>query len=103
MSMLEAGAAPGASPPALLLPVGDSSFSALHAAAVGGCAAAVPALVAAGAPLDASLQLPDLPFGEEAAEVWFAATTALRQLVGSCDHQMSDVLDGGTALAMAVR
>lgn len=54
--LLEAGTAPRAAPPALLFPVGN--FSVLHAAVMGRCASTIPMLLAAGAPLDASVQLP---------------------------------------------
>ena len=95
LSLLEAGAAPGAAPPALLLPVGDSAFSALHAAVLGGCPSAIPALVAAGAPVDASLQLP-------VGGLWHAAAAPLRDLLRLCEQWPSDVGSGGTALKLAV-
>ena len=96
LSLLETGAAPGAAPPALLLPVGDSAFSALHAAVLGGCPSAIPALVAAGTPVDASLQLP-------AGGTWAAAAAPLRELFGTAGLHPYHTDAEGTALALAVR
>ena len=96
LSLLEAGAAPGAAPPALLLPVGDSAFSALHAAVLGGCPSAIPALVAAGTPVDACLQLP-------AGAMWAAAAAPVRELLATCGLHPYHTDAEGTALALAVR
>lgn len=93
--LLDIGARFKTEPP-MLFPVGN--FSVLHAAALGGCAAFIPALVAAGAPLNATLALPD---GElDAAQ----AIAPLRQLLLACGHPLESIEKGATtALALAVR
>lgn len=60
--------------PRLVFP-GDSNFTVLHAAALGSCAAAIPALVAAGAPLDAELRVQSVCRTSRCASCWRPAAT----------------------------
>lgn len=107
LCLLEAGAAPGGSPPELLFPVGG--FTALHAAAIGGCAAAIPVLAAAGLDVNASLMDPfgfGEPLGDSSSEDE-DPPLVLWELLEDCGHDPEDmeevVVDGTTALALAVR
>lgn len=94
LRLLEAGAAPGAAPPTLVLPAGN--FTALHAAALGGGAAAIPALVAAGVPVNASLRLRQL--GRH-----FRPPKLLRQLLRSCGQSLIWEEQDATPLAIALQ
>jgi hypothetical protein len=73
---------------------GTCGFTSLHAAVVGGCADAPPALVAAGAPLDATLQ----------SHGTFFVLVRFMESFGEYTSEQADVLRAGfTPLALAAR
>jgi hypothetical protein len=73
---------------------GTCGFTSSHAAMVGGCAAALPALVAPGAPLDATLQTHGTCF----------VLVRFMESSGEYTSEQADVLRAGfTPLALAAR
>lgn len=83
-------------PDALQL-VGPGNITVLHAAVMGGAAAALLLLVAAGAELDAALEL-------GSRYIWLTSAKQARDFLESLGaRRFNWVLDGSTALALAVR
>ena len=76
---------------------GPCGFTALHAAALGGCAAAMPALVAAGVAVDGQLQMP-VPSWQS----WPTLRSFL-QAMGLSPPRLHICAHGRTALALAVK
>lgn len=83
--------------PDTLQRVGPGNITKLHAAVMGGAVAALPLLVAAGAELDAALEL-------GSRYIWFASAKPARDFLESLGTRRFNWLcDGSTALALAVR